>query len=51
MTNLTIGMLAVVPMLVLGCLFFLLGSKFLARDQERASLESGDAATVQVYGH
>jgi MFS family permease len=50
-TNLTIGMLAVVPMLVLGCFFFLLGSKFLPRDQERASLESKDAGDDQVYGH
>jgi hypothetical protein len=34
--NLTAGMLIVAPMLVLGGLFFLRGSRYLARDQERA---------------
>jgi MFS family permease len=42
-TNLTAAMLAVVPMLALGCLFFLLGAKHLPADQERARLQrSGD---------
>lgn len=40
-TNLTAGMLAVVPMLALGCLFFLLGSRHLPDDQERARLQGG----------
>jgi MFS family permease len=40
-TNLTIGMLAVIPVLVLGCLFFLIGSRHLHDDQERARKESG----------
>jgi MFS family permease len=34
--NLTVGMLAVVPVLTLGCLFFLIGSRYLGGDQERA---------------
>jgi MFS family permease len=35
-TNLTVGMLSVVPVLLLGCLFFLIGSRHLEGDQERA---------------
>ena len=35
-TNLTAGMLSVVPVLVLGCLFYFLGSRHLAADQDRA---------------
>jgi MFS family permease len=34
--NLTLGMLSVIPVLALGCLFFLFGSRHLAADQERA---------------
>jgi MFS family permease len=34
-TNLTIAMLAVAPVLVLGCIFFLLGSRHLPADQEK----------------
>jgi MFS family permease len=34
--NLTIGMLCVVPVLALGCLFFLLGSRHLPEDHDRA---------------
>jgi MFS family permease len=33
--NLTLGMLSVIPVLVLGGVFFLLGSTYLPRDQER----------------
>ena len=40
-SNLTAGMLAVVPMLALGSLFFLRGSKDLPADQERARLAGG----------
>jgi hypothetical protein len=40
-SNLTAAMLAVVPMMVLGCLFFLLGAKHLPEDQERARLATG----------
>jgi MFS family permease len=35
-TNLTAGMLAVVPVLFLGAIFFLIGSHYLARDEDRA---------------
>jgi MFS transporter, Spinster family, sphingosine-1-phosphate transporter len=40
-SNLTIGMLSVVPMLALGGVLFLRGSKFLPRDQENARLAGG----------
>lgn len=39
-TNLTVGMLSVVPMLSLGGVFFLFGSRSLQRDQERAHAAS-----------
>ena len=49
-TNLTVGMLAVVPMLLLGCVFFLLGSRHLPEDQERASLAGGgDPLDTPIY--
>ncbi|HEV3166049.1 MAG TPA: MFS transporter [Isosphaeraceae bacterium] len=35
-TNLTAGMLSVIPMLALGSFFFWVGSRYLAADQERA---------------
>lgn len=35
-SNLTVGMLSVVPVMFLGSLFFLLGSRHLAADQDRA---------------
>jgi MFS family permease len=41
--NLTVGMLAVIPVLALGCLFFLIGSRHLAKDQERARLSGAGA--------
>ena len=37
-TNLTAGMLAVIPVLALGCLFFLRGTRDLPADQDRARL-------------
>lgn len=40
-TNLTLGMLSVVPVLALGSLFFLLGSRHLPHDQERARQAGG----------
>jgi MFS family permease len=49
--NLTIGMLSVVPVLVLGCLFFLIGSRHLHDDQERArqsSAGSGRATPLEA---
>jgi predicted MFS family arabinose efflux permease len=40
-TNLTVGMLSVVPVLMLGCVFFLIGSRHLEADQERAGKFGG----------
>ncbi len=39
--NLTVGMLSVIPVLALGCIFFLFGSRHLQDDQERARKLSG----------
>jgi MFS family permease len=48
-TNLTVGMLSVVPVLVLGCLFFLFGSRHLPEDQDRARrLESSGEWSAQT---
>jgi MFS family permease len=46
--NLTIGMLAVVPVLALGCLFFYFGSRHLAEDQDRAHLASRGASPPET---
>lgn len=46
-TNLSAGMLSVIPVLGLGALFFLLGSRHLPADQERIR-QGGDGA---VFGH
>jgi MFS family permease len=43
-TNLIVGMLAVIPVLALGCLFFLVGSRHLHDDQERTRKSSGGGA-------
>ncbi len=40
-TNLAVAMLAVVPVLVLGCIFFLLGSRHLPHDEDQARIASG----------
>ena len=40
-SNLTVGMLAVVPMLALASVFYLRGSRDLPRDQERARMAGG----------
>jgi MFS family permease len=49
-TNLTVAMLSVVPILALGCLFFLQGSRHLAEDMERVESighkETGASALV-----
>jgi MFS family permease len=39
-TNMTIGMLSLVPMLALGALFFLLGARYLPEDQHEARVHS-----------
>jgi MFS transporter, Spinster family, sphingosine-1-phosphate transporter len=50
-TNLTVGMLSVVPVLGLGAFFFLLGSRHLPADQERAVHASGGASEGAIFGH
>ncbi len=44
-TNLTVGMLSVVPMLALGSLFYWRGSRHLAADQDRARSSGGEGAS------
>ena len=49
-TNLMVGMLAVIPMLILGSFFFLIGSSKLPEDLERARLANGtDTLSEPVY--
>lgn len=40
--NLTVAMLAVAPVLALGCVFFLIGSRFLPDDEERVRAAGGE---------
>jgi MFS family permease len=49
--NLTVGMLAVVPMLILASFFYFRGSGSLAADQERAKPESGDDLAEPIFAH
>jgi hypothetical protein len=44
-------MLSVVPVLALGCLFFLLGSRHLAADMERAESSGHKAAGASAFVH
>jgi MFS family permease len=44
MTNVTAGMLVIVPVLLIGSVCFLIGSRFLPRDQDRAQQEGHGAA-------
>jgi MFS family permease len=48
-TNLTIGMLSVIPVMALGGLFFLVGSRYLERDQARAHQASSPAGNVLAH--
>ena len=50
-TNLTAGMLVVVPMLALGALFFLIGSRHLPGDQERARRLGGGEGGRGIVPH
>lgn len=50
-TNLTVGMLSVIPVLIVGSLFFLFGSRHLAEDQERARKGSTDEALADAHIH
>ncbi|MDR3638049.1 MAG: MFS transporter [Isosphaeraceae bacterium] len=50
-TNLTLGMLSVIPVLILGALFFLVGSRHLAEDQERARMHGGGEDLAVLPAH
>jgi MFS family permease len=51
-TNLTAAMLSVVPVLALGCVFFLIGSRYLPRDQEKVRVSSSvDADHLAQFHH
>ena len=51
-TNLTLAMLAVAPVLALGCIFFLLGSRHLPADQEKVRVSgSVDADHLALFHH
>ncbi len=50
-SNLTVGMLSVVPVLVLGAFFFFLGSRHLPADQERVRLAGGGKPGGAFLGH
>ena len=49
-TNLTVGMLSVVPVLALGALFFLLGSRHLPADQDRVQTTAAGRGGTGVDG-
>ncbi len=50
-TNLTVAMLSVVPVLAFGCFFFLLGSRHLAEDMERAGSRGHKATGDSAFVH
>ena len=50
-TNLTVGMLSVVPVLVIGFVLFLIGSRYLPADQEKVRAEGGAEAGGSGYFH
>ena len=50
-TNLTVGMLSVVPVMFLGALFFFIGSRHLPDDQAKAIAEGGGAGSSPSFGH
>jgi MFS family permease len=49
--NLTVAMLAVAPVLALGCVFFLLGSRYLPADQDKVISAGGDDAENLSHFH
>ena len=49
--NLTVAMLAVVPVLVIGSVFFLLGSRYLAADEDKARGAGGVSAEELAQFH
>ena len=52
-TNLTLAMLSVLPVMLLGIVFFLIGSHYLPRDEDRAVAEGGkpDDGSSDTYFH
>ena len=50
-TNLTVAMLAVVPVLALGCVFFLIGSRYLPADQEKVRAAAGSDGGGPAFVH
>ncbi|MCA1685785.1 MAG: MFS transporter [Planctomycetia bacterium] len=50
-TNLSVGMLSVIPVLALGALFFLLGSRHLPDDQDRVRLAGGGDTEAPPVAH
>ena len=50
-TNLTLAMLSVAPVLVLGCIFFLLGARHLPSDQEKVRTGGEKDAVRDPYFH
>jgi hypothetical protein len=51
-TNLTVAMLSVVPVLALGVVFFMIGSRYLPRDQERVRAAGAvDADHLAQFHH
>jgi MFS transporter, Spinster family, sphingosine-1-phosphate transporter len=51
MTNLGVGMLAVIPVLAIGCVFFLIGSRYLPADEEKVQAAGGDAGGSPAIFH
>ena len=50
-TNLSVGMLSVIPVLVIGFVLFLIGSRYLPADQEKVRAEGGAEAGGSGYFH
>ncbi len=50
-TNLSVAMLSVVPVLALGCVFFLIGSRYLPADQERIRAAAGSGPDEAMSFH
>jgi MFS family permease len=50
-TNLTVAMLSVAPVLALGCVFFVIGSRHLPEDQERVRSGAGPGAGLEHGSH
>jgi MFS transporter, Spinster family, sphingosine-1-phosphate transporter len=51
MTNLGVGMLAVIPVLAIGCVFFVIGSRYLPADEEKVRAAGGDAGGPPASFH